>query len=220
MIIDELDPNTVWATHTQADGSNIGGVPPQAFSIAPLPGTRPDWLLSTVGNSGKVGDYPAWMAYPKVPRQRLGSRLKLSFYLTMGGILAGMNVIETDIILVSSGYKYNGSAQYNLSRGFQIADAHGSWVDTGIAPPPYAPAVNVRHYFELNYTFDYLNNLLSVTSIGIDSGLPFPVPAVLQNIPAQPSTWLPGVYLQLQMGSTPSAQAWQARFKKIRLSWS
>lgn len=201
-------------THVQSDRSSIGGVDPARYGFETVPGKRQALLLTTEGTT-KAGAYPAWMWYPATPRPILGDLTKLELRTTyvLGGDLRGSNVIETDTRLNGA---WNGSVQYNQASGFQVADATGAWVDTGVNYGPLA--VDTEYDVRIAYNFDLANKLTSITAIGI--GRMLPVPARLQKVPLLGDAWTPGLYLQIQLGSMPSAQPWSLKIKRARYLWS
>lgn len=219
MIFDTMLQALPGKTHVQSDGSNIGGVDPAKYGFQTIPGKKQALLLTTEGTT-KAGEYPAFMWYPASPRPILGdvSKLELRMTYVLGGNLRGCNVIETDTILVMNGLKFNGSAQYNQSLGeFQVTDAKGDWVNAGLRYGELE--TNTRYELRIAYDFDLANKLRSIPAIGLLGGLHL-APADLQKIPATPCDWKPGIYLQIQLGSTPSAEPWSLLVKKAEYVWS
>ncbi len=214
MIVDDLLQALPGKSHVQSDGSQIGGVDPAKYGWEIVPGKRQALLLTTEGPT-EAGGYPAWMWYPATPRPILGDSSKLELRMTyvLGGDLRGSNVIETDTRLNGA---WNGSVQYNQVSGFQVTDATGAWLDTGISYGPLA--VNTEYDVRIAYDFDLPNKLTSVTAIGI--GRMLPVPARLQKVPWVGTAWSTGLYLQIQLGSMPSAQPWSLKIKRARYVWS
>jgi len=218
-------------THTQADGSDIGGVPPASYGFKYVPGNHQTLLLWTSGSTDVTGKgYPAWMWYTATPRPILPNtgNLKLSFQYAAGGNLAGMNVAETDTILVIDGWKYNGSGQFNQSLGFQIVNAAGQWVTVGFNPGPMQ--VNVKRQIIWEYAFDTVGRTMSVIAITCAfKGYPltrFPVLASQQKIPAidtseggKMTPWKDGTYLQIQMGSMGNGLPWTLAVKQMKNIW-
>lgn len=164
--------------------------------------------------------YPAWMWYPTTPRTILPNtgNLKLSYEFSLYG--SAYNAFETDTILVIAGKKYNLSGQYLSGTGFQIAKQNGDWVGVGFNP--IAQLLDSgKHRTTFTYSFNLAKGTSSVTAIQLDSTV-FEVPTALvpQNIPAQPSDWLEGAYLQLQMSSVPAAPWWMLRIRDVEFEWS
>jgi hypothetical protein len=197
----------------------IGGCPPLEYGAQVIPGKHQSLFLWTEGTTNPA-EYPAVMWNPASPRPILpnSGNVSQSFKYAVGGNLAGMNVLETDLILVIAGYKYNGSCQFQQGQGYQVVDSSGDWVPTGINPIGKLTP-NLPYSTEVSYAFDLLNHTLSVTTIAVN-GVPFPVnSSTPQKVPAQMSTWLPGAYSQIQLGSVPSAQGWSAKLKDLTLNW-
>ncbi len=216
MIFDAMLQALPGKTHVQSDGSQIGGVDPAKYSYQTIPGKRQALLLSTEGTT-VPGSYPAFMWYPAVPRPILPNtgNLELRMKYMLGGNLSGCNVIETDTILVMNGLKFNGSLQYNQSQGFQVVNAGGEWVNAKIS---IGPLVANRQY-DVRVSYQVGASTISVMRITLD-GVRCSVPAALQNLPATPCDWTPGAYLQVQLGSTPSAEPWGLKLKKAEYVWS
>lgn len=224
MITDDLSDAT-WLTHVQSDGSNIGGQPPLHYSVLPIPGKHHALLLSTAGNTGKATDYPAFLAYPSKPRPMLSTSGKLSFAFNyaVNGDLSGMNVGETDSLLVYAGWKYDASAQFHQQLGFQIVNARGDWVTVGFNPGPMV--ANVERKVVFDYFFDLNARLTSVLAITCD-GVRFPVPVQFLKVPASDTSqggkvtpWLGGAYPQFQLGSMPSGAPWAMAVSKTKYLW-
>ena len=217
MIIDSQIQSLAARTHVQSDGSNIGGFDPSKYGYELIPGLQS--LLMWTEGSAKSGEYPAWMWYPASVRPIIknSTKLRMRGKFTVGGDLTGMNVRETDMLLVFAGYKYNGSLQFNKTSGyFQIADANGSWHDVGAQQPELV--ADEEHDLAIEYAFDFTQRTISPLVI-TDNYATVVVPAAQQNVLAQPCNWTPGVYVQLQMGSLPSAQKWTMAVSDLQLEW-
>lgn len=209
-------------SHVQSDGSNIGGVDPKAYGgVVMLDGD--DLLLWTEGNTGKPTDYPAWMWYPAQLRPILpnSGKVRMSFEATVSGNLGSVNVRETDLIIVDQGWKYNMSAQQLRDGDWEIADKNGNWVKVGFNPGPIRNGLPSR--IAIDYAIDTQAHTCSVVEINQDDST-FGVVPSLQKVSAQPSTWQEGAYVQLQLGSMPSALPWQLRVSGsgdgLCLEWS
>jgi hypothetical protein len=197
----------------------IGGVAPVSYSMNIVPGKRQSLLLTTGGSTGKPTDYPAAMWSPLTPRPILTNSgiLSLEIEYLAGGNLAGCNVIETDTLIVQGGYKYNGSGQFNLASGFQIVNEAGLWVTVPNANPLLL--ANTRRTVKWTYLINTNAKTLSVVTIECD-GETYDVPTGLQNVPAQSSTWLTGVYSQVQLGSMPNGLPWALAVREMQLAWN
>ena len=196
----------------------IGGCPPSSYSMNIVPGKSRTLLLTTQGNTGKPTDYPAVMWNPLTPRPILSNSgiLMLEVEYVIGGDLSGCNVIETDTLVVEGGYKYNGSGQFNLATGFQIVNELGQWITVPGANPPLIP--NAKRKVIWTYLINSGSKTLSVLSIECD-GRVYDVPTGLQNVLAKSSTWVPGAYPQVQLGSMPNGLAWSLAVKKMQFVW-
>lgn len=210
------------SSHVQSDGSNIGGVDPSHYGPFMIPGVEQELLLYTVGNTGNPStDYPAWMWYPTSPRLVIPTtpvNLALSFDYTITGNLSGFNVIETDTRMSFGGKDYNASAQFNQTTNqFQVVNSSDVWVNFGFSPG--VMVANVKRRVKFEYIFDTVGHTVNVAAITCNGTR---VTGSLTN-PATvltPSPWPTGLYLQLQLGSNPSAQQWQIRFANIQFEWS
>ncbi len=204
-------------THVQSDRSNIGGVDPLKYGFEAVAGRKKKLILYTSG--AKTPGYPAWMWYPSTPRPILPNTGHLSFHMkyAVAGNLGGLNVVETDTILVFGGFKYNASGQWNQASGFQIVDARGDWVDIGFNPGPLT--ADMKRAIRWEYFFDFTNHTTSMVAVTCD-GVRWPVSPSAQKITAQPSNWTTGAYAQIQMGSMPSGTPWSLKVGKMEYIWS
>ena len=211
MYVDEVELNG-WSIHIPSDGSDIGGVDPVNYGMRLVPGKNQRLLLWTSG--AKTPGYPAWMAYPPVPRLILpGTHVTLCYrVMADSGTAAGENAFETDLLLVADNQKLNGSFQ-RLASG-ELED--NNWTDTTLRVGSLTP--NVWHDVRINYSFN-LGKTISVLSYEID-GVVWSIPAKFQTLPGKPCTWTPGAYIQIQLSSLPTALSWSVLLKKIRLEWS
>jgi hypothetical protein len=217
MIVDTNIQALPMLSHTQADGSNIGGVPPASYGLQLVPGKHRSLLMWTQGNTGKPTDYPAWMAYPATPRPILPNtgKLRVEMEYALGGNLAGLNAVETDVLIVMNGLKFNRSFQYVQGIGFEIADVNGNWLPTGINPGSLV--ANKRYSVAFDNVFDAKTS--STTSFERD-GVVYFVPVSLQMVPAKPTNWKPdGVYVQMQMSSLPNGLPWSLKLK-LNIAWT
>lgn len=216
MITQKLNLATPWPSHTQADGSNVGGVPPITYSFLPIPGKKPAALLSTSGNSQPPSGYPAaeWYQHA-LPLQANTGNLQFIFDLTVdANTLTAANVIETDTLIITAGHKFNLSGQRHVATGqIDVADAAGHWVDTGIRAGAFVPGFKNKVIW--TYVFDPVKFIGSVVSYACN-GIVYPVPANLQNVPASTSTWAAGVMPQFQMGSLPAGNPWSEKITNAK----
>jgi len=221
MILDADLQNIAGFTHTQADGSNIGGVPPLVYGAEPCPGKHHSLLLHTSGNSDTTGNgYPAflWSINPRPILPNTG-KLTMRYKVQFGGNLAGMNVFETDTKLVAvcadgKTRMFNLSLQRHNPNG-QI-DV-GDWDDTGIRME--ALAIDETVDVEIDYAFDTVKNVCSVLRYIDNISGSHPVPTAYKNMPATLSTWAVGAIPQIQLGSMPSAQPWSAKVWGLDYVW-
>lgn len=223
-MISDLDLQTLpSSSHVQSDGSGIGGVDPVDYGshLCVGIGNHHELLMYSKGNSQPNANppaFPAWMLYPTTPRMILPNtgNLSLSYEFSLAGSL--FNAFETDTILVTGEKKYNLSGQYLSGTGFEIANEAGDWIPVGFNP--IAKLLDSgKHRVKFTYAFNSATGKSSVTSIQMDAAI-FQVPLTLQNVPAQPSDWLAGAYLQLQMSSVPAAPYWMARIRDVKFEWS
>ncbi len=207
-------------THVQSDGSSIGGVDPASYSAKSVIGKKNALLLSTSGTT-QLGKYPAFMWYcaPRAVPPNTG-RLTMKYKFKVRGGLVGINVFETDTILIlkcADGVvrKFNLSLQRHAANG-QIDI--GNWTDSGIRMTPLA--LNFTYKISVAYSFDVVKNVCSVLSYADNVSGAKAVPAALQNMPATPSNWAVGAIPQVQLGSLPSAQPWQVKIWDHQYIWS
>ena len=115
------------------------------------------------------------------------------------------------MLVVQNALKFNLSGQRHIATG-QIDI--GNWTDTGIRAGALAP--NVKHKVRWQYGLSAKN--CSVLTYTCD-GVTYPIPVKLQNMPATPTNWATGVYIQIQMGSLPNATPWAEQITDLRLEW-
>ena len=222
MIIDHIPADTQFSSHTQADGSNIGGMPPVWWSGTPIPGKHRSWLFETSGSTDKTGKgFPAVEFYPAkssfandtaIGRPILpnSGNLQLCFDLLIDDrAVAAAHVFETDIILVISGLKYNFSGQrHNVTGQIDI----GNWTDTGLRLGMLTP--NRRH--KVKWTYGFGKEMWWVVSYECDS-----IVSPINSKPTSATTcnWPDGAYNQFQLGSLPGGLPWAMRIGRPRHNW-
>jgi hypothetical protein len=224
MLIDRLDPTTLWGVHVNTAATPIGGVPPLAYGSRLVPAKKTTLLCWTSGNS-QPGSYPAVEFYPAQagvlngvaePRQipvNTGN-VSLSYGLDIdAGTPTNANVIETDLLIVTGGMKYNLSGQRHVATG-QIDI--GNWTSTGLLLGALKP--NVQHKVKWAYSFNLTAKTCSVVSYECDK-MVSQVPTSLGNMPATASNWTPGVYVQVQLGSLPAGAPWSILVSNLKISW-
>ncbi|MHB1937432.1 MAG: hypothetical protein ACYCOR_12715 [Acidobacteriaceae bacterium] len=221
MILDtQLQLNSGWKTHTQADGSNIGGVPPVNYGFAQcLPGA-PTAMLFHMQGSTVAGGYADWEAYLDRPVFPNTGNLQLSFDLAVDENAAQYaQCIEIDTILCLGGFKYNFSHQLNYAAGgvIDIAGAAGGWVSTGNAIGHLTP--NVAHHYVLSYQFGAATHVYSFAGIEID-GVAYAIPAALQNLTAQATAWSDGAMLQVQQDLNALAGQFSMTLDNVQYQWT
>lgn len=217
MIIDNFQLETGWKSHTQADGSQIGGVPPVDYGMTTLPGGA---ILFHTQGSTVPGGYADWEAYISRPILPNAGYLMLSFDITVDSDAATYaQAIETDTILCLGGWNYNLSMQLNYALGgmLQIAGSGGRWVNTGIAPGKLSP--NVKHHYDLAYAFDTTAKKCSFLSISLD-GTIHSISSSLQNVLATNNKWSDGVIFQVQQDLNGKAGKFSMLIDNAQYVWS
>lgn len=199
---------------------DIAPVGPESWKALRVPGERSGLLLYTSGNMDATKTrYPGVLWCPgsngrATPRPILPNSGKVALCFGMMAstdTLDNANVIETDLLIVTGGMKYNCSGQRHVSDG-QIDI--GNWTNTGIKVGAIVP--NHRYEVRWSYSFDTAKHVCSVLSYEADGAL-FPI--TLPPMSATPSNWQEGAYLQLQLGSLPKCQEWSVLFDSVRLVW-
>lgn len=207
-------------SHVQSDGSGIGGVDPAAYSSEVL---KTSLFMYTSG--AKTPGYPAWMWYPATPLPLVAGavNVNLEIEFIIGGTISSLNAIETDVLIVTPNaagvmQKFNRSAQFVQGKGFQVAAADGSWVETGINPGPLQ--AYSTHRLEYEHTFSTSQDVSSTVALSFN-GVSSLVPEALQNVASAATNWSPaGIYIQLQQGSLPAAEPWTLKIKKLKVTQS
>lgn len=216
----DLQAVTPFITHVQSDGTNIGGIDPKEYGITMIPGKKQAALLRTSGNTDPAGKkYPAWLwSLHGRPMLTTSGRFQMRYKFMLGGDLTGANVFETDTILIAQ--CADGQVRkFNLSLQRHIASGQvdiGNWTDTGIRMVPLIADEEVD--VEIDYAYDLTKNLCSVLRYIDNLSGSHPVTTSL-NMPATVSTWSKGAIPQIQLGSLPSAQAWQAKVWDLEYVW-
>jgi len=205
--------------HVQSDGSNIGGVDPAHYSYQIVPDTVNQGLLLNTAGTTQQGKYPAWLwgAHPR-PIKSTSGKFSLSYSAIFGGDLRGMNVFETDTILISQcadgkRRKFNLSLQRHATTG-QIDI--GNWTNTKIMTGPIQRETNYN--VRIDYSWNAVKNICSVVTYELNS-VRYEIPLALQNMPATDTNWSIGALPQIQLGSLPSAQAWNVKISKLDYWW-
>jgi hypothetical protein len=213
----ELDASTTLIAQT---GPTIAPVAPASFSVTPIPGKRPGWLFETSGTMDPAkAKYPGVLFSPgaagksvPLPIPPNTGYLALCFDLWQSASMqAAANARETDVLVVRDGLKFNLSGQVVIPTG---AIEIGNWTDTQLRAFPLSP--NRRH--KIKWTYSITPTACSVLSYEQDGSV-YQVPAKYGGMAATPCNWLPGAYIQIQLGSLPAGLPWSQRLGRIRLKW-
>ena len=205
--------------HVQSDGSNIGGVAPAKYSYQIVPDAVNQGLLLNTAGTTEQGKYPAflWGAHPR-PIKSTSGKFSMSYSAVFGGDTRGMNVFETDTILIAQCVdgkrrKFNLSLQRHAATG-QIDI--GNWTNTKILTGAIETEKN--YDVRIDYAWNSTRNICSVLTYELN-GTRYDIPAALQNMAATESGWSIGALPQIQLGSTPSAQPWNVKISKLDYWW-
>lgn len=210
---------STWGTHTQADGSDIGGVPPDVYQYFQSLPVATDSMLMYASSAAKTA-CPMWMAHILRPWETNTGKLNFSFSLSVDENAASYaQAIETDIIISDGEYNYNMSLQNDYSKGgvIEIAGQNGNWVETGLKPGKFSPFV--KHAYSINYGFNTTTHKFGVTSISIDGDV-YEVPTSLQDLTAVKKGWAKGANVQLQQDIIEAGGKYQLLFESMVLTWS
>lgn len=196
------------APHT---GKDIGGVPP----------TKCGNILRSGGWREFYTQGPAWACWlTAVHRQVLckqPSFVSVSFSLMTDHLAPTCaQAIEIDFILSLNGLKGNGSSQFNYAEGgmWQIVDAKGNWVDTGIETAIFVPWV--PHPIKIEYYFDAKEFSVSSLAVCGDHNV---VVANQQQIPMQPTNWGESASVQVQQDLGAAGGAFSIFMKDLAIDW-
>ena len=199
----ELQPMGI---HVQSDGSQIGGIDPAHYGTIVPPGADKCLILYQSGNTDPTKKaYPAMEVYPLTPitiPPNTGN-LKLAYDMTVdASTVANANVIETDLIVIAGGMKYNLSGERRVQTGqIDVGALAAGWTDSGVRAGLLA--ADKPHHVEYTYAFDVAAKTCQTTSYACDENV-WPIPATTQ-IKAEPSTWTNGIILlQIQFGNFPA----------------
>ena len=217
MLIQTIDKTTLWGWHYNSTVTPIGGVPPLESNCVSVPGKDASWVFSTSGNSQpSPKNYPAVEFYPSSSAVFNGTAIPFPISQNTGNVsfeydltidentTANANVIETDLLIVTGGMKYNLSGQRHVATG-QIDI--GNWTPTTLLLG--ALTANVKHRVKWTYSFDVTEKTCSVLSYECDEVVN-PITTTL-NMPAIDCNWPEGVYVQVQLGSLPAGLSWSIK---------
>ena len=220
IIVKDIQTWAGWQTHTQADGSNIGGVPPAKYGFLQGIPDSSTAMLFYVEGSTVPGGYADWEAYRDTPVLPNTGNLQLDFNLTVDEKAAQYaQAIEIDTILCIAGLKYNFSFQVNYAEGGegQIVSKTGAWVNLGDGAAKLMPGI--AHHFTLRYAFDTTQHLYSFAWIEID-GATYAIADALKNLPAVPTDWKDGAMLQVQQDLNALAGGFSMTLDNMQYTWS
>jgi hypothetical protein len=156
--------------------------------------------------------YSGWLAKQVAKWPCMASKIIFRYTMMIDdATLTCAQVAETDAKFTDSdGYTYDGSAQWNIAKGwmFQIGNP---WTDTGVTIEPFKPYVPQQVTIE--YDIDYTGKAISIVAVTthgerhiLDSK---PIPAVKEG-------WAPSeIVTQLQQCNTGSPGGYTLRFTKI-----
>lgn len=216
MIVNQqLQAQSGWKFHTQADGSNIGGVPPTSYGMLQRFAGQPTAALFYVNGVA----YADWEAYIETSLLPTTGNLQLDFDLTVdGNAAAHAQALETDTILCIGGWNYNLSLQLNYAENgqLQIANESGGWVNIGSGPGKLVP--HMPHHYTLTYAFSEARLTSSVAGIVID-GVEYAVPTALQNVPAKNEKWTDGAIFQVQQDLNGAGGGFTMVVDNAQYSW-
>lgn len=205
--------------HVQSDGSNIGGVDPAKYGYQIVPDAVNQGLLLYTSGTTQQGKYPAmeWSAHPR-PIKSTSGNFSMSYSAVFGGDLRGMNVFETDTILISQcadgkRRKFNLSLQRHVSTGQIDID---NWTNTKVLTGPLELEKN--YDVRIDYAWNSIKNICSVLAYECN-GVKYDIPTALHNMAATESNWAIGAIPQIQLGSLPSAQPWNVKITKLEYWW-
>lgn len=195
------------APHT---GSDIGGVPPtNCGTILRAGGWREFYTQG--------GPWACWLtAVHRSVMNKVGP-LSIPFVLMtdhQAPICA--QAIEIDFIVAIGGLKGNGSTQINYAEGgnWQIVDASGKWVDTGINPGKLVPWVQ----YPMEISYDFGNKQFSVESLTL-CGETYHVPQSMQNLDMQSTDWADSASVQVQQDLGAAGGAFSIFMKDLAIDW-
>jgi hypothetical protein len=219
--------------HTQADGSDIGGVPPAKYGDTYTPASQPppiipppipaSVLLYTQGTS-KVGGYPAVEFHTSpLPIPANTGNLSVAFTMNLdSNVQANAEVLETDALFLIKGAdgkvrEFNCSLQRHVKDGeLDVAGGGAGWAQTGVLAGILSPGVD--HQIKITYKLDLVKNTSTVVSYECD-GVLFTIPTKFANRPAAEQNWAVGAILQFQLGSNPTpADYWSYQLSNVVLA--
>lgn len=131
--------------------------------------------------------------------------------------LKSARCLEFDNIITYSKLKYNMSGQFNFNNGqFQVANAVGGWVDTGIQVARFLP---FQWYpIQFDYWWDSVAKRFSFMSMSMNCGA-HAIPIGLQNLSAVATNWADTASLQVQLDVDTMGGGFSIYMRKLRYIW-
>lgn len=218
MIIDsQLHTNFGWGMHTQADGSNIGGIPPDKY------GFTQDHMLGLMtfstqakGNGKDSADWEAYIERPILPNSgRIITCLTVMFDENTAN---SAQAIEFDTVVTINGVTYNFSRQFNYAEGghYQISNKSNGWQDTGFNPGKFT----ANQWYKMVFTdqLDTVHKTYSPISVSVGN-LVIAIPASMQNLPGEERGWSDGAILQIQQDLIPTGGQFSEVIAQADIQW-
>jgi hypothetical protein len=193
-------------------GSDIGPNTPANYTLTQgLP-----WLPNAIELAvvGIVGKYCDWLigTSMSLPVGAQNIEDTVTFNLATD-YLGAAQAIELDRVITDvNGITYNGSSQFDCSASatemtWDICNAGGHWVGTGITLPKFTPGVD--HVVSTQMSIDPVKKSFAMLQITID-GTTYPVPAAMQNVSGESRGWGKGeIVPQAQQDVNAKGGSWE-----------
>lgn len=211
MIDNDLELRSDWETHVGPDVSGVSNPPlPTATGWRDLVGAREFYVKGPGG-----ADVLYAVHRPLLARSGI---VHLTFdAMTDVNALAQMRCFEIDTIVTGNKFKSNCSSQFNNASGmFEISNANGGWVSTGVKVARFAPFQ--WNSFQYDYWFDQTTKRYSFLAVSLN-GRKFPIPLNLQNLTAIPTDWADVISLQVQLDIDTSGGGFSVFTRKMQYVW-
>jgi hypothetical protein len=211
MIDNDLELRTDWEIHVGPDISGVANPPlPTSKGWRDLAGTREFYV------KGPGGADVLYAVHR--PLQSNAGIVKLSFDLmTDVSTVSVGRCLEVDTIFTFNKLKYNCSSQFNNASGvFEISNASGGWVSTGLKVQRFTPFQWYSLQFE--YWFDSVAKRYSFLAMTLN-GKKFSIPLNLQNLAAIATDWADVISLQVQLDVDTAGGGFSIFTRKMQYIW-
>lgn len=191
----------------------INGIESQPFTFHQGPDinpVNPDYFDIQQGTYGiqifcRGKSYAGALAAATNPLILQSQTIAFKYTITLDNSIAKAQVIETDTKFTdSNGWTYDGSFQFNVSRGWMV-QLNNPWVDTGVKLPLNQGPNDITIVYSLDY------NAHTITVVSVNG-----TPLNAKPIPAQQVGWgKSSIVTQFQLCTGSTGGVYNLLFNKI-----